>query len=209
MRRRRVDRKTVKMIKVELRKNHLALQKSLSSSERREKSARIAANFFENVDLSRISFLHGFLPIEKFNEIETTLIFEKVWREFPTIKTVVPRVDFQSNEIENLIYTPETALDQNQWHIHEPTHDETIEPLEIDVVIVPLLAFDKTGFRVGYGKGFYDKFLAKCRPDCLKIGVSYFAPVEKISDVNEFDAHLDYCITPDHIWKFEKAVGLI
>ncbi|MGI9055615.1 MAG: 5-formyltetrahydrofolate cyclo-ligase [Pyrinomonadaceae bacterium] len=190
------------MKKSELRKFYLDRQKSFSDEEREVKSFSIAGSFFQNFDLSKINFPHLFLPIEKFNEIDTRPIFEKIWRDFPDTQTLVPRVNFQTNEIENLKFSIETETAKNAWEIHEPTHNETIETEKIDAVLVPLLCFDRRGFRVGYGKGFYDKFLKNCRADCLKIGLNYFAPVEEISDVNEFDVRLDFCITPDKVWNF-------
>ena len=190
------------MTKTELRQNFLARQKSFSAAEREEKSFRISKLFFQKFDLSEIKFLHSFLPIEKFNEIDTRPIFEKIWRDFPDTQTLAPRVNFQTNEIENLKFSRETKTEKNTWEIHEPVHDETIATEKIDAVLVPLLCFDERGFRVGYGKGFYDKFLKNCRADCLKIGLNYFAPVEEISDINEFDVRLDFCVTPDKIWKF-------
>lgn len=190
------------MLKKELRKIYLARQKSFSPEEREVGSFSIAELFFQNFDLSKIKFLHSFLPIEKFNEIDTRPIFEKIWRDFPNVETLVPRVNFQMNEIENLKFSIETETKKNAWQIFEPTHDETIETEKIDAVLVPLLCFDRRGFRVGYGKGFYDKFLKNCRADCRKIGLNYFAPVEEISDVNEFDIKLDFCITPEKIWNF-------
>lgn len=195
------------MLKTELRKIYLARQNSISSAERIEKSESITNRFFENFDLSKIQFLHCFLTIEKFNEVRTSLFFQRIWSEFPFVETIVPRVDFKNNEIENLIFRANTALDQNQWQISEPLHDETVEAAKIDLVIVPLIAFDESGFRVGYGKGFYDRFLTSCRADCLKIGLSYFAPVKKIKDVEDFDARLDYCVTPENVWKFANAAN--
>lgn len=192
------------MQKSELRKRNLAIQKSLSVSERNDKSQRIAEIFFAGFNLSKINFLHCFLPIEKFKEINTKPIFEKLWQDFPHIKTVVPRVNFQTNEIENLLFSSETELNQNQWHIHEPLHDEVIETKQIDLVLVPLLAVDESGHRIGYGKGFYDRLLKHCRTDCLKIGLSYSAPVKEIKDAQEFDVRLDFCITPERIFRFEK-----
>jgi 5-formyltetrahydrofolate cyclo-ligase len=190
------------MTKAELRKTFLADRKSFSVEEREVKSFAIAELFFQRFDLSKIKFLHCFLPIEKFNEIDTRPIFERIWRDFSFIQTLVPRVDFQTNEIENLKFSIETETAKNAWHIFEPTHNEYIETEKIDAVLVPLLCFDKRGFRVGYGKGFYDKFLKNTRADCLKIGLNYFAPVEEILDINEFDVALDYCVTPDKVWKF-------
>ncbi|MGC2238958.1 MAG: 5-formyltetrahydrofolate cyclo-ligase [Pyrinomonadaceae bacterium] len=190
------------MLKAELRKIYLARQKSLSPQERRKMSEAISNLFFDKFDLSRIKFLHCFVPIEKFNEIDTKLVFERIRREFPHIETLVPRVNFETGEIENLKFTPETALVQNQWNIHEPSHDEKVEAAEIDLVLVPLLSFDTRGFRVGYGKGFYDRLLKNCRAECLKIGLSYFAPVEEIEDAWEFDVKLDFCVASQRIWEF-------
>jgi 5-formyltetrahydrofolate cyclo-ligase len=87
-------------------------------------------------------------------------------------------------------------------NVFEPQNNEVIGPEEIDLVFVPLLAFDKKGYRIGYGKGFYDKWLANCRPGCMKIGFSYFDPVESIEDSSDFDVPLDLCITPHNFYVF-------
>lgn len=187
------------MFKSELRGIYLARQKSLSTVERIEKSREITERFFAKFDLNRIKFLHCFLPIEKFNEIDTKPIFQRIRRDFPHIETLLPRVNFQTNEIESLKFVPETELKINRWRIHEPSGSEIIEPEKIDLVLVPLLCFDSRGFRVGYGKGFYDKFLSRCRKNCLKIGLSYFAPVLKISDADELDVKMDFCVTPEAV----------
>ena len=192
------------MNKSELRKIYLEKQKSLSDSERREKSRRIAKRFFENFSLENICFLHVFLAIEKNREVETSYIFKRLWRDFPEITTVASRIDFEAMTLENLKLTPETKLVRNRWHIFEPTDGELIEIEKIDAVTVPLLCFDERGYRVGYGKGFYDKFLSECRTDCLKIGLSYFAPVAKIPDAREYDVKLDCCVTPEEIFNRRK-----
>jgi len=70
------------------------------------------------------------------------------------------------------------------------------------VVFIPLLAFDEEGHRVGYGKGFYDSFLAECKPETLKIGLSFFEAETKIEDVFDGDMALDYCVTPKQVYRF-------
>ena len=72
----------------------------------------------------------------------------------------------------------------------------------IDVVFVPLLAYDKQGNRVGYGKGFYDKFLSECKSNVVKIGLSFFDPEEFIEDVFENDVKLNICITSLEVYNF-------
>ena len=190
------------MLKSELRKIYLEKRKALESEEVKEKSLQIAERFFQKFDLSKINFFHGFLPIERFNEIDTRLIFHRIWFEAAHVETLVPRVNFEKDELENLKFTPVTELILNAWMIHEPSHNELVESEKIDMVLVPLLAFDQKGFRVGYGKGFYDKLLKNCRADCLKIGLSHFPPIENIEDKHDFDVRLDYCLTPDEMYKF-------
>ncbi len=187
------------MTKAELRKIYLARQRNFSPVERISKSEQISKQFFQAFDLSEIDFIHCFIAIEKFNEIDTNLIFQRIWREFPGIETLAPRANFQTGNIVNLEFALETELVKNAWEISEPAHNETVETEKIDLVLVPLLCFDRKGFRVGYGKGFYDRFLKNCRADCLKIGLSYFAPVEEIADAQEFDVRLDFCVTPEKI----------
>src|SRR5262249_34070605 len=96
----------------------------------------------------------------------------------------------------SLKYGPDVELAENRWQISEPVHDERVDANEIDMVFIPLLCFDRYGHRVGYGKGYYDRFLRACRHDCIKVGLSDFEPVDKISDAHEGDVKLDAAVTP-------------
>ena len=101
------------------------------------------------------------------------------------------------------LHFDETAeLINNSYGIDEPADGNKIMENEIDLVLVPLLAFDKNGFRVGYGKGFYDKFFYQSRKDSIKIGLSFFEPVDEIEDINQFDIPLNYCVTPEELFIF-------
>jgi 5-formyltetrahydrofolate cyclo-ligase len=64
------------------------------------------------------------------------------------------------------------------------------------------LAFDRDGHRAGYGKGFYDRFLTKVRPNCIKAGVSFFEPISRFQDIDPFDIAMDVCFTPDRCYNF-------
>lgn len=184
--------------KSDLRKIYLAARKNLSAEEKQVKSRLVADGFFDSFDLRETEFLHCFLPIKKFGEINTRLIFKRIWREFPHIRTLAPRIDFQDDlKMQSLKINAETETAANIWEINEPAESEIIAPEKIDVILIPLLCFDRRGQRVGYGKGFYDKFLKTCRAECLKIGLSYFPPVAEIADADEFDVKLDFCVTPE------------
>lgn len=158
-----------------------------------------------HIDWTKSNIVHVFLPIRKHNEVDTFSILNYFKLEHPKLKIVVPRTDFTNLSITNILYDHEyTILGRNKYDIPEPIHGKMIRPELIDVVFVPLLAFDLKGNRAGYGKGFYDRFLSGCRSDVEKIGLSFFDPIEEISDVNEFDIPLDLCITPGKTWIFNK-----
>ena len=69
----------------------------------------------------------------------------------------------------------------------------------------PLLIFDNQGHRVGYGKGYYDRFLVKCSRETIKVGLSYFNPIERIEDIQIHDIPIDYGITRDRIYRFPHS----
>ena len=104
--------------------------------------------------------------------------------------------------MEAVLVTADEAFTDNEVGITEPMGHELLAPETLDLVLVPLLAVDERGHRVGYGKGYYDRFLSRCAPECLKVGVSYFEPVPLIEDTHEYDLPLDICITPQQVYVF-------
>lgn len=191
------------MTKSELRKIYLDKRRSLSFDEMSDKSEKIADRFFESFDPASDTTLHCFVTTRKFNEIDTSIIYKRLWTDFPSVRTVAPVVNFNTGELESFEFGSETKFVENHWGISEVPLGEHVKTDEIDIVIVPLLCFDGLGHRVGYGKGFYDKFLAKCRPNCKKIGVSNFPPVDLIEDVGSHDVRLDLALSPEQIFTFQ------
>lgn len=191
------------MIKSQLRKYYLSKRKAISAEEIIIKSQQITDLFFQNFDLLKVKNIHIFLPIIKHNEINTWLIIRMLQQKFPKIAILIPKIIPENFEIENFPFD-EKKLIVNPWGILEPLgeNQDKIESKKIDLVIIPLLIFDKNGNRVGYGKGFYDRFLQQCNSKTLKIGVCLEEPIEMIEDVNEFDIKMDFCITPIKIYKF-------
>ncbi len=117
--------------------------------------------------------------------------------------SATPRLPKSGDDLEHVAFDAETVFAENRWGIREPVAGREVDPSEFDIVVVPLLCFDTRGFRVGYGKGYYDRFLARCRPDCVKAGVSLFPAVDSIDDLNRYDVPLDLCITPPATVKFD------
>jgi 5-formyltetrahydrofolate cyclo-ligase len=92
----------------------------------------------------------------------------------------------------------------SEWGIPEPMPDSSqkVSPQKIDTVLLPLLVFDEKGNRVGYGKGFYDRFLTECRPEVQKIGLCLEEAVPLIEEVGEWDIPLDFCVSPQRCYEF-------
>ena len=193
------------MNKSSLRKIFLAKQVALRDAERQKGSLQISERFFDIFDLDHVRVLHLFLSIVEKGELDTSSFINELWGNYINIKTIVPRIDSDKDRLEHVEFNSGSTLAVSSWGIPEPVGDDLVDERRIDLALVPLLCFDKRGYRVGYGKGYYDKFLVKCRDDCVKIGLSFFEPVEEIEDVQDFDVALDYCITPERIWDFTKT----
>ena len=110
--------------------------------------------------------------------------------------------DFSTREMTHFLLTDTTKIKKNNYDIPEPVDGLEVPVSKINVVFVPLLAFDKKGNRVGYGKGFYDQFLSKCNSKTLKIGVSFYEAETIISDTLSTDIQLNYCVTPTKVYNF-------
>jgi 5-formyltetrahydrofolate cyclo-ligase len=189
--------------KSELRKTYREKRKHLSAQQIEANSRVIADLLFAEFDFAKLSVVHCFISIAKFNEVDTSIIFERIWDEFPNVRTAVPRVDGSTGELEHFYYDRDTNMVKNAWGIEEPSGAERVDPKEIDLVVVPLLCFDERGYRVGYGKGYYDRFLRECRSDCITAGLSFFPPEIEIKDVHDGDFALEMFIMPNGIFRPE------
>ena len=190
------------MNKASLRKEFFQKRMSLTQVEVDEKTRLITKSTLEFLQNKVFKTVHVFLPQRSKSEVNTWKVISALQSSFPHVKIAAPYIIPGTRKMEHYLLTPETSLIENRWGIPEPDPltATTIESEEIDVVLIPLLAFDKSGFRVGYGGGFYDRFLVQCRNDVPKIGLSFFAPIDSITDVDEFDIRLDFCVTPTNLY---------
>ncbi len=187
------------MNKKELRIKYKELRNQLSKEEIEEKSIQIA-NQLLKLDIWDKTYYHLFLPIETQNEVNTEYILQILQGKDREI--VVSKSDFKTYEMIHFLLTDTTKFKKNKYGIPEPIDGIEVPVNKIDVVFVPLLGYDKLGNRVGYGKGFYDTFLSKCKPETVKIGLSFFEPENKIKGVLKTDVRLNYCISSTNIVSF-------
>jgi 5-formyltetrahydrofolate cyclo-ligase len=189
------------MNKKDLRKKYKELRQHLSEDEIEDKSLAIANRLLQ-MDIWDKTYFHLFLTIEEQKEVDTEFILQILAGKDKEI--VVSKSNFETLEMTNYLLTDNTNFQKNEYNIYEPVDGIEVPSAKIDVVFIPLLAYDKFGNRVGYGKGFYDNFLSKCREDVIKIGLSFFESEEEIEDVSTSDIRLDYCVTPMTINRFRE-----
>lgn len=194
------------MNKAALRQLYLQKRKAMASEAVHEQSLLIKQRFFESIDLSNVHYLHTFLPILKQQEINTLLIVDELRATYPHIKLVVSRSLPETGELEHYLYDS-TQLELSKWGIPEPipNHITRVAEESIDAVLVPMLVADEQGNRVGYGKGFYDRFLQKCRPDIQKIGLCFEEPILQIADTNALDIPLSVVVSPLKVFVFNTS----
>ena len=187
------------MTKTELRAQYKALRKNLSEESIEEMSLAIANSVLE-LDIWDKTYFHVFLPIEEQKEVNTEFLLHLLSGKDKEI--VISKADFTTRKMTHYLLTDNTKIKKNEYNIPEPMDGIEVPSSKIQVVFVPLLAFDTKGNRVGYGKGFYDQFLAECTPETIKIGLSFFEAETFIADVFEKDIRLDFCITPKNCYRF-------
>lgn len=189
------------MIKAELRKIYLDKRKAITASEKNKWEDLILIQF-QKLGLSIPEKLLTYSPLEHTNEYDPYLVEEYGAFKNPELQLIYPKIKEDFTTLHCIETSEDTNFEINKWGIAEPVSGNEIAITNIKMLFIPLLCFDEKGFRVGYGKGFYDRLLAGASKDIIKIGFSFFDPVSKIEDVDAFDIPLDYCLTPERFYKF-------
>lgn len=141
------------MNKPELRSHLKQLRRDLTDTERLALSQQICRQL-EAIDWSKVRNLHCFEPIAKLGEVDITAFIAALQTKYPKIQLYTSR---HIDDVWKIV----------SWHNHD-----VAEPLQFDAVIIPMLGFDTDLHRIGYGGGYYDKFLAT-QPQARKIGVCF------------------------------------
>jgi len=189
------------MKKQELRNIFKEKRKALTVHDIEKFNDLILINF-QKLKLPFINCAHTYIASLKLGEPDTATIIRYLQFKNPLIKIVIPKIDIHSGKMVHYHFDKGVEMITNTYGIDEPKEGNLISENEIDLVLIPLLAFDKKGYRVGFGKGYYDKFLSRCKPNVIKAGLSFFDPVDEIKDISGFDIPLNFCITPKETFSF-------
>lgn len=190
-------------LKKQIRKNIRAARANLNAAEIAEKSSALFQNWQREFFHPSIKSIHVFISIQKFNEVDTSPFIEFIQSQINGPELVVPVTDFEQDILTHIAITPEMELAENDWGIKEPViKNRKVSPSQLDMVLVPMMGFDRQLNRIGYGKGHYDKFLAQTRPDCLKIGLCFdLGLIEEGLPYEPHDFPLDAVVTESRVWK--------
>ncbi|MFK8058469.1 MAG: 5-formyltetrahydrofolate cyclo-ligase [Polaribacter sp.] len=179
------------MKKDELRKIYKQKRKDLTENQIHDFQENIYKQI-KDLDISDLKTVHLFLSLRRFKEIDTQPVIDFLREKGKRI--VVSKCNFKDNTLSHFYFDEDTKLELNKFGVPEPTDAEQVNGKELDLIFVPLLISDEQNYRVGYGKGFYDRFLTNCRKDAKFIGLNFFKPIKEIEDINEFDIALDQVI---------------
>lgn len=186
------------MTKKELRSKYKQLRKELTEEQIEDLSLEIANQCLQ-LPIWNKSNYHIFLPIVHHKEVNTEYLLHILQGKDKNV--ILSQSNFEDLSMKHFLLDDQITIATNDFGIPEPKNGIPIADELIDVVFVPLLAYDKNGHRVGYGKGFYDRFLSKCRKDVITIGLSFFLPENHIDDASDLDVKLHYIVSPSEIIK--------
>lgn len=157
---------------------------------------------FQKFDFSGIRSLLTYWPMPNQAEPNTHLFSGYLRHMVPGLSIAYPVMDPDEHEFTAHQIDEDTVYKPGKFGVLEPDAPNPVDSTTIDLVFVPLLVADAEGYRVGYGKGYYDRFLATCNEGVITMGFSYFDPIEQITDTDQFDVPLHYLITPSSIYEF-------
>lgn len=187
------------MTKKQLRAVYKTRRSELSEAQIQNYSLQIA-NLALDLPIWNYSFFHVFLTIKSLKEVNTEPLLAILSGKDKHI--VISKADFKAQSMAHVLLQDNTIIRLNSKRIPEPENGIEIKDKQLEVVFIPLMAFDTLGNRIGYGKGFYDVFLKNCADTTVKIGLSLFEAEALTIDTESHDISLDYCVTPNKIYKF-------
>lgn len=184
-------------LKKELRNYYLEFRKKVDAEEI---SKSILPLFSDWLKTFTFKTFGSYRPIQHLNELNLDIFEKEILSQnknaiiaYPTVED--DRMNFYT---ENDV----SFFQKNKWNIDEIQNGTLVSAEEFDVIICPLLVCDKKGYRLGYGKGFYDRYLSKVKSNCLKIGIGCFEPIETMPEIYPHDIPLNIYFSPNRVYFF-------
>jgi 5-formyltetrahydrofolate cyclo-ligase len=196
-------------LKKALRKELLARRAPLTEEWIRAASGDMFIKWRNRFSMRQVAWIHVFQSIAEAKEVDTTPFMQYLRVKHSRVNIVVPVVDVAHDMLRHVHVGEDVELVKNRWGIPEPKMPvEYVQPMMIDMVLVPLLGFDMQGNRIGYGKGYYDRFMQLLRPKCLKVGLAFeLSKVEEGIPAEPHDVPLDFVVTEQHVHRLNENLN--
>lgn len=190
----------MRSVKDQVRQEYKKRRRQLSDEEAERLSQLVcgqAKSFLE--ERKELRRIHIFLPISSQREVDTFPLLDFLWANDYDVYTSL--VDSTSGNLKTVSVPAGVTFHHDSWGIPIPATYEEKNPEAIELIFVPLLAYDLHGMRVGFGKGYYDRFFSSFQSLPVKVGMSFFEPEERLP-TESHDIPLDFCITPIKVLTF-------
>jgi 5-formyltetrahydrofolate cyclo-ligase len=184
------------MDKKTLRKVYLEKRKFLSQAEYERRNRLLDQQLIQFLQNHPVSNIHSYIPIKRNKEPDIFPFIQFLWTKRPHIDVITGVSDLKDPIMHHLKITEHTTFLENKWGIPEPKNGTPYPIDKIECVLVPMVAGSKSGHRIGYGKGYYDRFLQQCNLNTLFVGVTLGPLLESNMYSDEYDMQLDWMITP-------------
>ncbi|MEP4532239.1 MAG: 5-formyltetrahydrofolate cyclo-ligase [Cyclobacteriaceae bacterium] len=188
--------------KAKIRKGTLYNRRLLSETIWKERNKLLEDLTFDFLMDRKVKSCHIFLPIRRNHEFDSWGLIKRLTEENAEVMLSVS--NFSDHTMSHFVYTSDVRFEENKFNIPEPVDAAPADISRLDAILIPLLAADKKGNRVGYGKGFYDRLLSEMPKSLLKVGVNLAPLFDHFGFAEAHDERLDYCITPHKIFDFHE-----
>lgn len=178
-----------------LRNKLLEKRENLSEAERRQASEKIVKRLTQQPEFQQAEIIHCYVSISSRNEVNTLFLIQEMLQG--NKRVVAPITNFDSGKLSHIILHSFDDLKPNKWGVLEPEPGTEVDSPALDLIIVPMVGGDPQGNRLGYGKGFYDRFLAEV--ECPAIGLCFEKCMVKAIPVEKFDICLSRIITEKRV----------
>lgn len=181
--------------KQEIREKLLEVRSELGDAEYREKSEQIVAQLKTEPEYRNAGIIHCYVSMNERKEVNTHGLLNDLVNSDK--QPVVSITNFEDGTLSHRYLQSMDDLRENKWGVLEPIKGEVASIHELDLVIVPMVGGDSEKNRIGYGKGFYDRFLQEV--SCPAIGLLFDCCLVEAVPVESFDVALDKCITESKV----------
>lgn len=192
------------MKKQEIREELLQKRKELNSTDYEKLNEDLSINLRKFLQDKGLNLKIGsFFPMANKKEVNT-IVFHNWMRAEPFNHQIYLPKTGNDCSMDFFLFEENSPLIKSALGVSELDTEglEPLNPKDLDIILVPLIAIDIQGNRVGYGKGYYDRYLARLGKNTTIIGLSLDLPVEVLEDINEFDFKIPQAVSPHGIHFF-------